>query len=118
MQKLSEEELVSIVGEAVVGTPSGLKSQQAQAELIRRQIVEMRKNNEATNRFNKTTEKYNNVTIDLTFVLLFVSFLQVVYAIFLSGRNQWVQIYLLILFFVGILLVMKYISKWSKYKAK
>ena len=80
--KLSDEELVQIVGEKVIGTPSGLEAQHAQAELNRRLI-------NSINSFNKSTATYSEKLIDLTLILFAVALLQVTISVW-SFSEDWI----------------------------
>ena len=48
-----------------MGTPSGLKAQEAQAELTRRLIVEVRIQIQETKKSNLATEEYNKVSVGI-----------------------------------------------------
>lgn len=67
----SNEELVKSVGETVIGTPSGLKAQHAQAELTRRLIISI-------DDLNRTTSYYSKVLIGLTIALGILAIIQIV----------------------------------------
>ncbi len=82
IEKLKNEELVKIMGEKVIGTPSGLDAQHAQAELNRRLI-------DGINNFNKSTTDYSKRMIAVTIILLVVAMVQLVISIFLSDLNPW-----------------------------
>lgn len=64
------EELVKQAGETVVGTPSGLKAQYAQAELTRRLM-------NSINNLNKISSKYSQRLIWLTIVLGILAAIQI-----------------------------------------
>jgi cytochrome c-type biogenesis protein CcmH/NrfG len=71
---MTVDQLVELAGETVIGTPSGLKSQKAQAEINRRLI-------EALNESRDSTNKYNEKLLFLTWVLLFLTIILTVLAI-------------------------------------
>lgn len=66
----TEKELVGDVGTAVIGTPSGLKSQVAQAELTRRLIISIKS-------LDETTSFYSTIIVILTMVLGILAVFQI-----------------------------------------
>ena len=66
----TEEELVSDAGQTVIGTPSGLKAQHAQAELTRRLINSIK-------HLDETTSHYSRVLIWLTVILGIFALIQI-----------------------------------------
>ena len=60
---LTDEQLVERTGSVTIGTPSGMRAQEAQAELIRRLTESIRS-------MDKTTEHYSFRILGLTLVLL------------------------------------------------
>lgn len=67
----TDEELVKDVGKTVIGTPSGLKAQYSQAELMRRLIF-------AIDNLNRTTSYYSKVLILLTITLGVLTVVQII----------------------------------------
>ncbi len=89
MHHLSNEELVKMAGETVIGTTSGLKSQQAQAELSRRLIesnLELKKSLDSSTDMTKT---FNNAMFNLTIILTFLAIIQI-YASTIGTQMHWV----------------------------
>ena len=70
----TEEELVDDIGGTVIGTPSGLKAQFAQAELTRRLILSIRD-------LNRTTSRYSVTLIALSIVLGLIAITQIIVTI-------------------------------------
>ena len=62
-RNMTVDQLVELAGDTVIGTPSGLKAQKAQAEINRRLI-------EALNASRDSTEKYSKWLIGLTWGLV------------------------------------------------
>jgi len=71
MTTKTNEELVRDAGETVIGTPSGLKAQHAQAELTKRLIISI-------DNLNKTTSCYSKVLIWLTVALGILAVIQII----------------------------------------
>ena len=63
ISELTDEELVERTGSVAIGTPSGMRAQEAQAELTRRLTESMRA-------MDKTTEHYSFRLLGLTVLLL------------------------------------------------
>lgn len=111
IHKKTDHELVRDAGEVVIGTPSGLRAQHAQAELVRR-------NTEALKESSRTSEKYSDVMIVFSLLLFFVAMLQLV-ATFFASDKPWYVAFILTVFFLGcIALVMKIAFKWFDKKHK
>lgn len=70
----TNEELVEAAGEYIIGTPSGLKSQQAQAELMSRLIYSNKNLNSSTQFSNWMMIILTVVLVILTIVLVFQGF--------------------------------------------
>lgn len=81
MKNLSNEELVKYAGQTVIGTPSGLAAQEAQAELTRRLIVSNNSLRDATLENNGITRKFNEGMLILTIILTLLAGLQIVASI-------------------------------------
>jgi len=73
-QEMTDQELVDIAGSTVIGTPSGLKSQHAQAELLRR-------NTEALHNSSKSSERYADRMMGLTLIVGLITFLQLMFSV-------------------------------------
>jgi len=101
---LTVDQLVELAGEAVIGTPSGLKSQKAQAEINRRLI-------EALNDSNKSATKYSKILVILTVVLFFVAVMQFIATVFPSPKNWQSSLVVLAVLFVGVFLIVRKLSK-------
>lgn len=71
----SDNTLVEIAGGTVLGTPSGLKAQHAQAELTRRLMVSIKN-------LDVTTSRYSKVLVALTIALTFLGVLQIILTLF------------------------------------
>lgn len=82
MERISNEELVQAAGSTVIGTPSGLKAQQAQAELNRRLIESMDQLRGSIDKNNDATKKYNKVILNLTLAMALLAVFQVLLAAF------------------------------------
>ncbi len=78
MNTASNEELVKTVGAVVIGTPSGLKAQEAQAELNRRLIEKMEALVTSLDKNNETTERFNRRTLQLTWAMAVLAVVQIV----------------------------------------
>jgi len=106
---LTNEKLVELAGETVIGTTSGLKAQYAQAELIKRLM-------DSINGLNKTTSRYSDKLLGLTIVLFFIAFVQLTVSL-KSFFDSW-MLWILSVFIVSyaISAVMKMIEKeiWQK----
>ncbi len=74
IQKTTDEELVKLTGETVIGTPSGLKAQHAQSELTRRLMKSIRS-------LDQTTVFYSKVLIGLTVGLAVLGIIQIYFFI-------------------------------------
>lgn len=92
MNKLKIEEVVEAAGRTVVGTPSGLVSQQAQAELTKRLIDSNESLRKATEDNNKATAKYNSTMFDFTIILTFLAALQIVVSILPSDMSWLLRV--------------------------
>lgn len=67
---MTVDQLVELTGETVIGTPSGLKSQKAQAEINRRLIEALNESKESTKKFSKRLEILTWVLVILTAILV------------------------------------------------
>ncbi|MFZ2414449.1 MAG: hypothetical protein WAW33_00350 [Minisyncoccia bacterium] len=101
---LSNEELVELTGKAVIGTPSGLEVQHAQAELTKRLMMSI-------NNLNSSSTRYSEKLIDLTIILFVIGLLQLIVSIktILASWYGWVAISLVVLIIIDRLIV--YIQK-------
>ncbi len=88
MKDLANEELVNIAGSTVIGTPSGLKAKQAQAELNKRLMDSIGGLKNTIDENNKATHKYNDVILDLTIAMALLAVLQVIIAA-LANNFSW-----------------------------
>ncbi len=75
-----DEELVNLASETVIGTTSGLKSQGAQVEMMRRL-------KDSIEKFDGNTTRWSRVLTFVTIALLIIAIIQLVISIFLSGIN-------------------------------
>ena len=89
--EVSNEQLVEEAGRAVIGTPSGLVSQRAQAELARRLMESIRD-------LDTSTGRYSRVIIALTLCLGLLAYLQLMVGIFSLPLPPAVQVAVLLLF--------------------
>ncbi len=71
VQEMTDIELVERVGSVAIGTPSGMKAQEAQAELTRRLMVSIQS-------MDKTTEHYSFRLLGLTYLLFMATVLLIV----------------------------------------
>lgn len=69
---MTVDQLVELAGETVVGTPSGLKSQKAQAEINRRLIEALNASQESTKQYSERLERLTWVLVALTVVLVII----------------------------------------------
>lgn len=105
IKTISDEELVEISGSVTVGTPSGLKAQKAQAELMRR-------NTEALNKSSETSERYSKVMLALTYVIIMISVGQFLFAINdSSNTSDWEKIGQMLLYLAPIALIIYVVDK-------
>lgn len=74
-RNMTVEQLVELAGEAVIGTPSGLKSQKAQAEINRRLIEALNTSQESTKQYDKRLEYLTWVLVILTVILVLIEVL-------------------------------------------
>jgi uncharacterized protein YacL len=81
-QEKTDDELVEDAGMVVVGTPSGLKAQWAQVEMMRRL-----KN--AMERAEKSTTNFNKITLIFSLVVVFLTLVQVWIALIPLFSNIW-----------------------------
>lgn len=77
MDKISNEQLVELAGTTVIGTPSGLKAQQAQAELDKRLIENMESLKNSLDQNNIVASKYNKILLGLTMLMALLAVFQV-----------------------------------------
>jgi len=82
IEKKSDEELVNLSGDQVIGTPAGTKAQQAQVEMMLRL-------KDSIEKLNKNTSKHNIALIALTIILLVVAMTQIVVSITLADIIWW-----------------------------
>jgi cytochrome c-type biogenesis protein CcmH/NrfG len=71
-RNMTVDQLVKLTGETVIGTPSGLKSQQAQAEINRRLIEALNASQESTKQYSKRLEYLTWVLVVLTVILVII----------------------------------------------
>jgi hypothetical protein len=85
IEQKTNNELVAIIGGTVIGTPSGLNAQQAQAELNKRLINSM-------DNLNKSTTDYSRRLLDLNVVLFLVAIAQLIVSIKAASKTTsgWV----------------------------
>jgi cytochrome c-type biogenesis protein CcmH/NrfG len=69
---MTVDQLVELAGETVIGTPSGLKSQKAQAEINRRLIEALNASQESTKQYSKRLEHLTSVLVILTIALVII----------------------------------------------
>ena len=69
---MTVEQLVELSGSTVIGTPSGMSAQQAQAEMNRRLIEALNDSKESTGRFSKRLELLTWVLVVLTVILVVI----------------------------------------------
>lgn len=93
--KFSDKELVEITGEKVIGTPSGLDAQCAQAELTRRLM-------ESIKQLERSNNRYSDRMLELTILLFIIGFVQIVISIrtVVSTPIQWVMAVVIFAFFI------------------
>lgn len=71
-RNMTVDQLVELAGDTVIGTPSGLKSQKAQAEINRRLIEALNASQESTKQYSKRLECLTWVLVILTVVLVII----------------------------------------------
>lgn len=71
-RSMKVDQLVELAGETVIGTPSGLKSQKAQAEINRRLIEALNASKESMTKYSKRIECLTWVLVGLTIILIIV----------------------------------------------
>lgn len=81
----TDEQLVKDAGSVVVGTPSGLRAQEAQTEMMRRLKNSIEK-------LDHNTERYNKLLLLLTVVLVITAIAQIVVSIWVSSLNPWIAL--------------------------
>ncbi len=69
------DQLVELAGETVIGTPSGLRSQKAQAEINRQLIEALNASKDSTERYSKKLECLTWVLVGLTVILIVIGVL-------------------------------------------
>ena len=75
---MTVDQLVELAGETVIGTPSGLKSQKAQAEINRRLIEALNDSKESTKEYSKRLEFLTWVLVGLTIILVIIGALTLI----------------------------------------
>lgn len=81
IRKKTDTELVTLVGSKVIGTPSGLDAQHAQAELLRR-------NTDALRESKKSADKSSYSTIILTLIIGWIALFQLLFSIIASDKTN------------------------------
>lgn len=96
--KLTNEELVKIIGEKIIGTESGLNAQQAQAELNRRLINNI-------NNLNSSTTVYSQKLLQLTVILFITALIQIFVSLgsVSASWKEWAIFSALVLYIIGLL---------------
>lgn len=74
---MTVEQLVELAGGTVIGTPSGMSAQQAQAEINRRLIEALNDSKESTGKFSKRLELLTWVLVGLTIILVVIGVLTI-----------------------------------------
>jgi len=69
---MTVDQLVELAGETVIGTPSGLKSQKAQAEINRRLIEALNASQGSTKEYSKRLEFLTWALVGLTIILVII----------------------------------------------
>ena len=69
---MTVDQLVELAGETVIGTPSGLKSQKAQAEINRRLIEALNASQGSTKEHSKRLEFLTWALVGLTIILVII----------------------------------------------
>ena len=98
---LKNEELVKLSGETVIGTPSGLRAQHAQAELTRRLIKTL-------NEFSRSSDRYSRRNLILSIALFFIGYLQLITTLIAIEMNNLIKIIL----FMTIILSIYFLVVW------
>lgn len=114
INKKSDEELINLSGTYVMGTPSGTKAQQSQAELNRRLKNKMEELNTSIKNLNKSTDKYNSRLIGLTIILIVLTIMQVMFTVQMTNYSNWLKVVLVLGFVFIIILLYKYSNKLIK----
>lgn len=83
--ELNNEELVELAGRNVIGTPSGLSSQLAHAELIRR-------NTQALIESSKSADRYADKMMGLSLIVGLIALLQLMFEILSSTTPLYLRI--------------------------
>ncbi len=118
MQNFSNEELVKIAGQTGVGTISGLKSQEAQAELNKRLIESLKNLSNKLDESAQDTEKYNFVIVNLTIAMMFLAVVQVVVSVLALNATWLIRGLYVLIALVVIVLTLKNMKKRSRSKTK
>jgi len=69
-RKMTVSQLVELAGGTIIGTPSGMKVQKAQAEINRRLIEALNASKEATKKYSRRIEFLTWVLVVLTIILV------------------------------------------------
>lgn len=85
INEMTDAELVALAGSTVVGTPSGLKAQHAQAELTRR-------NTEALIESGKSADHYADKMMGLSLIVGLIALLQLMFEILSSSTTPFQKI--------------------------
>lgn len=67
------DQLVELAGDTVIGTPSGLGAQRAQAELNRRLIEALNDSKDSTEKYSKKIEYLTWALVILTIILVIIA---------------------------------------------
>ena len=86
---LSNKKLVESAGKTVIGTPSGLEAQHAQAELTKRLM-------DSINSLNKSTSRYSDRLLDLTILLFMIAFIQLLVSLGTISTSWKMWIWLMV----------------------
>lgn len=97
ISKSTNEDLVKIIGENIIGTPSGLNAQHAQAELNRRLV-------NSINNLNSSTTVYSRKLLQLTIILFFTALIQIFVSL-MSVAPSWKE-WLIFCFVVMVIIIL------------
>lgn len=83
---------MQIAGAAVIGTPSGLHAQRAQAELNKRLIESTDSLKQSLDKNNEVTGRYNEIILNLTIAMALLSVFQIFMSAFTTNFSWPIRI--------------------------
>jgi len=104
---LSHEKLVELAGKTVIGTPSGLEAQHAQAELTKRLM-------DSINSLNQSTSRYSDRLLDLTILLFMVALFQLLVSVSIIPTLWIIRIGIMDIILYSVYCVLRFLQKKKK----